>query len=202
MSDARDLGVGDPDVREPRFGPGRTSLLSTARLIPLRTHRIVGKLVHRLLRVLSGVELPSSVPIGPDLVIHHHADGLVVHPRAEIGSRVHLFHRVTIGVGGAVWEPRSDEELGPIIIEDDVWLCAGAAVIAGDGELRVGRGTIVGAHSVLFESTGPWEIWAGAPARRVGRRRPSIWVPPRARDSTTPDGVIWLPADSGQGLRV
>lgn len=175
----------------PEFGPGKDSPMGTARLISLRNHRIVGKLVHRLLRVVSGVELPSTVPIGRDLVIHHQADGLVVHPSTVIGARVHLFQRVTIGVGGAIWEPRSNESLGPIVIEDDVWLCTGASVIA-DGEFRVGRGTIVGAHSVLRQSTGPWEIWAGVPARRIGTRRPSIWVPPHARDSTTPDGVIWL----------
>ena len=178
----------------PEFGPGRRrGALSTERLIELRTHRVLGPIAHRLLRYLSGVELPSRVPIGPDLVLHHQADGLVVHPTAVIGARVHLFHRVTIGVGnGAIWEPSVNERLGPIVVEDDVWLCAGATVLAGEGELRVGRGTIVGAHSVLRDSTGPWEIWAGVPARCVGTRRPSIWVPPHARDETTPDGVIWL----------
>lgn len=182
----------DPAELVVEFSPEQDSLLSTARLIALRNHRIVGRLIHRLLRVVSGVELPSAVPIGRDLVIHHQADGLVVHPSTVIGDRVHLFQRVTIGIGGAIWEPRPDESLGPIVIEDDVWLCTGATVLAGDGELHVGRGTIVGAHSVLRQSTGAWEIWAGVPARRVGTRRPSIWIPPHARDSTAPDGVIWL----------
>jgi serine O-acetyltransferase len=37
-------------------------------------------------------------------------------------------------------------------------------------ELVVAEGTIVGANAVLRESTGPYEIWAGIPARRVGLR--------------------------------
>src|SRR6478752_1708722 len=49
-----------------------------------------------------------------------------------------------------------------------------AVVTSGRGVLTVGEGTVVGANSVLTVSTGKWEIWAGAPARKVGEReRPS-----------------------------
>lgn len=34
----------------------------------------------------------------------------------------------------------------------------------------MGAGTVVGANAVLTCSTGPNEIWAGVPARLVGRR--------------------------------
>ena len=37
--------------------------------------------------------------------------------------------------------------------------------------LTDGNGTIVGANSVLMNSTGENEIWAGNPARLVGHRR-------------------------------
>jgi len=36
--------------------------------------------------------------------------------------------------------------------------------------LRVGSGTVLGANAVLLQSTGENEIWAGIPARCVGKR--------------------------------
>jgi serine O-acetyltransferase len=173
--------------------PAKGSLLSTDRLLRARTHPLLGRFAHRLLRYLSGAEVPSEVQIGRDLVLHHQAFGLVVHPNTRIGDRVHVFHGVTLGVGrDRLWEPRPERQYGPIVVEDDVWLCTRATVVAGEGELRIGRGTIVGAGAVLLGSTGPWEVWAGVPARRVGTRRPSIWLPPHSRPASG-DGVIWLP---------
>ncbi|MEM9038295.1 MAG: hypothetical protein AAGD33_00230 [Actinomycetota bacterium] len=151
-------------------------LLQAEKLVALRRHALLGSTAHRLLRLMSGIEIPNDVEIGDDLVIHHHGFGLVVHKWATIGDRVHLFQGVTIGRSD-VWESRTESDFDGVDIDDDVWLCAGAKVIGGAGRLRVGRGTIVGANAVLLESTGEWEIWAGSPARRVGFRTP-------------PDGVV------------
>jgi serine O-acetyltransferase len=181
----------------PPFGSPRAGVLSTQRLLELRTRRVVGPFAHRLLRYVSGAEVPSAVQIGADLVLHHQAFGLVINENTRIGARVHLFHQVTIGVGkDRLWEPRPEKEYAPIVIEDDVWLCTGAIVLAGEDGLRIGRGTIVGAGAVLRDSTGPWEIWTGAPARCIGRRRPSIWIPPHARDPSR-EAVIWLDDSEG-----
>jgi serine O-acetyltransferase len=57
-----------------------------------------------------------------------------------------------------------------IVIEDDVILSPGAKVLCKEGVLRVRRGTVVGANAVLLQSTGEWEIWAGVPAKMVGKR--------------------------------
>lgn len=148
--------------------------LDTEALIRFRNHAVLGSTAHRLLRYLSSAEVPSSVSIGPGLVIHHHGFGLVIHPQTTIGARVHLFHGVTLGRGD-VWDPITESPFGGIVVEDDAWICAGAKVIGGAGVLRVGRGTVLGANAVLRESTGAWEIWAGSPARRVGHREPTIW---------------------------
>jgi serine O-acetyltransferase len=55
-------------------------------------------------------------------------------------------------------------------IGDDVVLAPGVKVLCKEGILRVGRGTVVGANAVLLESTGEGEIWAGIPAKLVGKR--------------------------------
>ena len=54
----------------------------------------------------------------------------------------------------------------PATVEDDVSV-GHAAVLHG---CTVGSGTIVGANAVVLGSTGENEIWAGNPARCVGRR--------------------------------
>lgn len=152
------------------------SRLSTERLIHLRNHPIFGWAAHRLLRYLSAAEVPSEVSFGPGLVVHHHAMGLVIHHRTTVGARVHLFQGVTIG-RDRVWEPLDASSPFHIVIEDDVWVCTGATVLGGEDGLRIGRGTIIGANAVLRDSTGPWEIWAGIPARLVGTREPTVWTP-------------------------
>lgn len=159
--------------------------LDANRLIQWRRHRLVGPMAHRLLRYTCGIEMPNSVEIGRDLVIRHHGFGLVVHDKTRIGDRVCLFQGVTIGRSD-VWVRRSNSSFEGIDIADDVWICAGAKVIGGDGRLSVGRGTVVGANAVLLSSTGEWEIWAGSPARKVGQRDPAN-ATPRTPGTPTPE---------------
>lgn len=55
-----------------------------------------------------------------------------------------------------------------ITIEDDVWLAAGAIVLDG---VRIGRGSVVGAGSVVTTDLPPYSIAVGSPARIVKNRR-------------------------------
>lgn len=56
-----------------------------------------------------------------------------------------------------------------IDVQSDVILCAGAKVLSKGG-LVIGKGTIVSANAVLTCSTGENEIWAGVPAKLIGKR--------------------------------
>lgn len=51
---------------------------------------------------------------------------------------------------------------GPVVIEDDVWLGAGATVLDG---VTVGRGAIIGAGAVATKDVPPYAIVTGIPAR-------------------------------------
>jgi acetyltransferase-like isoleucine patch superfamily enzyme len=55
-----------------------------------------------------------------------------------------------------------------LTIEDDVWIGSGACVLPG---VHVGQGAILGANSVATNDVPPYEIWAGAPARKIGERK-------------------------------
>lgn len=56
----------------------------------------------------------------------------------------------------------------PIVIEDDVWIGAGTTILPG---CHIGRGSIVGAGSVVTHSIDPWSVVGGNPARLLRRRR-------------------------------
>ena len=59
------------------------------------------------------------------------------------------------------------ESKGGIVIEDDVWLGANAVVLDG---VRIGRGAVIAAGSVVTSEVPPYEIWGGIPARKMGDR--------------------------------
>lgn len=54
-----------------------------------------------------------------------------------------------------------------IVIEDDVWVGFGAILLSG---VRVGKGSIIAAGSIVTKDVEPYSIYAGVPARKVGNR--------------------------------
>lgn len=138
------------------------------RLVYARNWPIIGQLAYYALKLL-GVEIPLAVPIGHDLELAHGAVGLVIHSRSVIGQRVKIYPGVTLGRAD-IYQPMERSLFKGIQIEDDVILCPGAKVLCKEGILCVRRGTVVGANAVLLQSTGEAEIWAGVPAKCIGKR--------------------------------
>jgi len=67
-----------------------------------------------------------------------------------------------------------------IVIEDDVWLAAGAIVLDG---VRIGRGSVIGAGAVVAADIPPYSVAIGSPARVVKDRREEDSVKRAARAS-------------------
>lgn len=61
------------------------------------------------------------------------------------------------------------EMKGGVVVEDDVWIGAHAMVMDG---VRIGTGSIVGAHSLVNADLPPWSVAWGQPARRHRSRKP------------------------------
>ncbi len=137
-------------------------------LVYARKTPLIGKLFYYLLKLL-GSEIPTSVGIGEDFLLEHGGHGVVVHSRAQIGDRVRMYQGVTLGRAD-IYQPMENSQFEGLQIGDDVILCPGCKVLCGEGILKVGNGTVVGANAVLLQSTGEYEIWAGSPARCVGQR--------------------------------
>lgn len=56
---------------------------------------------------------------------------------------------------------------GDVVIGNDCWIGRTATILSG---VRVGDGAVIGAKSVVTKNVGPYEIWAGNPARLIKKR--------------------------------
>jgi maltose O-acetyltransferase len=57
----------------------------------------------------------------------------------------------------------------PVVIEDDVWIGFNAIILKG---VRVGRGAVVGAGSVITKDVDPFTVVVGNPQRVSGKSLP------------------------------
>ena len=129
---------------------------------------MIGKLAYFVLKLL-GIEIPRAVKIGEEFELAHGGFGVVIHPSTKIGKRVKIYPGVTIGRAD-IFRPAECSQFKGIVVEDGAILCPGAKILCKEGILRVRRGSVVGANAVLLESTGENEIWAGVPAKYIGKR--------------------------------
>lgn len=95
---------------------------------------------------------------------------IAVGTRIEIGDNVRIAGRALLaGYPGhpmdpktrALGHPETDQQVGNIIIEKDVWLATGVSVMPG---VCIGHGTIVAAGSIVTHDLPPMVLAAGIPA--------------------------------------
>lgn len=60
--------------------------------------------------------------------------------------------------------PETEDQVGDIILEKDVWLATGVSVMAG---VRIGAGSIIAAGSVVSKDIPPMVLAGGVPARVI-----------------------------------
>jgi acetyltransferase-like isoleucine patch superfamily enzyme len=88
-----------------------------------------------------------------------------------LGRTDHDFRRVGIPVRFSPWigsKSFSDEHGSEkVVVEDDVWIGFGALILTG---VRIERGAVVAAGSVVTRSVSAYSIVAGNPACEIGRR--------------------------------
>jgi len=61
-------------------------------------------------------------------------------------------------------KPSQNINTAPIIIEDDVFIGANSIILKG---VRIGKGAVVGAGSVVTKNIPDGEVWAGNPAKKI-----------------------------------
>jgi acetyltransferase-like isoleucine patch superfamily enzyme len=92
--------------------------------------------------------------------------------RVVLGNHVTLSPYVLILDAGLQPEdvaqgvPAKEHYSAPVVIEDHVWVGAGAIVLAG---VKIGQRSIVGAGAVVTVDVPPYSVVAGVPARVIKR---------------------------------
>jgi len=59
------------------------------------------------------------------------------------------------------------EDTKPVVIEDDVWIGARAILLGG---IRIKKGAVIGAGSVVTKDIEPYTVVAGVPAKEIKQR--------------------------------
>ena len=113
----------------------------------------------------------KNVTVGNHCVINTGRIIGIGHYPLKIGDNVIIGDGVKIVLGGhdldsEEWQPF--RESSKLVIEDYVWLCPDSVVL--QSVKKVGRGSVLGANSVLYRSLKPMSIAVGNPATTVGTR--------------------------------
>jgi serine acetyltransferase len=177
--------------------PERLWLLSAA--LHRRGHWRSAFAIKQLNTFLFHNSLAPGATVSPDIYLGHNSLGIVVSPNVEIGSKVIIWHNVTLTAGRAALAGPGEDGTAPsdahepapprkVIIEDNVWIGANSVVIAPRGaDLRIGRGARIGAGSVVTSDVPMRATAVGNPARVL-----------RSEEGDTPAPV---PAQASEGGR-
>lgn len=153
-----------------RCGRGLRLRLSTS----IRGHRSIAigdnfvSLGHLYLYANDG----GSVQIGNDCAVNTNVQIGGASGKVVIGNDVMIAPNVVLRA--ANHSLRRDTRMrhqpstpGEIRIEDDVWIGSNAVVTA---DVTIARSTVIAAGAVVTQSTEPYSIVAGVPARKIGER--------------------------------
>ncbi len=128
------------------------------------THRLdrlgipmLPRLIAHLNRMFTGIEIHPSAQIGHCLFIDH-GMGIVIGETTIIGDHCHIMQGVTLGGTSTRHEKRHPT------LEDHVLVGAGAKII---GAVTIGRGSKIGAGSVVVSSVPPNATVVGVPGHVI-----------------------------------
>jgi acetyltransferase-like isoleucine patch superfamily enzyme len=145
------LEVDAVNLSESKIVIGDSTLISS--FVILRTHG-------------GTIKIGNSCFINSFAAIYGHGDLI-------IGNGVLIGPQVTIIPANYGFKDRNTPfrlqagSLKGITIEDDVWIGAGVTILDG---CKIGKGSVVGAGSVITKNVEPYSIVVGVPAKKLGTR--------------------------------
>lgn len=95
-------------------------------------------------------------------------ESIVIGEKSLIAERVSIRdqnHHIYGGEGIPICE--SGFDVAPIVIGDDVWICAGSVITKG---VEIKKGAVVGANAVVVNSVDYRNIVGGVPATVIAKR--------------------------------
>jgi maltose O-acetyltransferase len=119
------------------------------------------------------VEYPELLSIGNRVQINQHCffnagggiqlgDDILIGPYVIIYSQNHNY------INARILIRLQDYSKKKVVIEDDVWIGSRAIVLPG---VKIQKGTVVAAGSVVTRDTEEYSVVAGVPAKKIGTRK-------------------------------
>lgn len=127
-----------------------------------RGRKLSAHLIAFAARGLTNIEIHPGATIGRRFFIDH-GTGVVIGETAVVGNDVTIYHGVTLGGVSSKRGKRHPT------VEDDVVIGAGAKVL---GDIRIGRGSRIGANAVVVKDVEPERVVVGIPGRAILRSDP------------------------------
>jgi serine O-acetyltransferase len=126
----------------------------------LWTHRrqVLARYLQSIISQVFAVDIHPGARIGEGILFDH-ATSIVIGETAVIGNNVSILHEVTLGGTGKIRGDRHPK------VQDCVLIGAGAKIL---GNVTIGRGSQIGAGSVVLQDIPPHMTAAGVPAKVVG----------------------------------
>jgi acetyltransferase-like isoleucine patch superfamily enzyme len=121
------------------------------------------------------VRVGNNVYIGRDVHIECNVSiedfAIIANRVAFVGREDHDIYQVGVPIRFSTWigARRSDDPIRQkeVHVGKDVWIGFGAILLTG---VKIGRGAVVAAGSVVASDIDPYAIVAGIPARKIGER--------------------------------
>lgn len=146
---------------------GHRHITIRGRFVAMERNRIAAIDVH------AGVRFTPSLIIGDNVSMENDchiaaANHVEIHDGVLMASRVYISdhaHGATT-IADLALQPNNRPLVskGPVVIEAEVWLGEGVAVMPG---VRIGRSSIIGANAVVTRDIPPYSVAAGVPARVI-----------------------------------
>ena len=88
-------------------------------------------------------------------------NNVMMAPRVSLYAENHNFDSIDV--------PMKDQGVttASIIIEDDCWIAANSVILAG---VRIGKGSVIAAGSVIIKDVAPYSVMGGNPAKKLKKR--------------------------------
>jgi len=153
------------------------------------------RLISQIARLLTGgIEIHPGAKIGKRFFIDH-GSGVVIGETTEIGDDVMLYHQVTLGATGWWKDMKEGRVKRHPTIEDHVVIGVGATIL---GPVTIGRGSKIGALSLVLHDVPPNSVVVSQPAQVLRRLEP-VSPAPMASEGSDGDHHSQTPASATQG---
>ena len=88
-------------------------------------------------------------------------NNVMMAPRVSLYAENHNFDSIDV--------PMKDQGVAtaPIIIEDNCWIAANSIILSG---VRIGKGSVIAAGSVVTKDVAPYSVMGGNPAKKLKTR--------------------------------